>query len=115
MMSRSFSTLTRALVIATAVSVGALAASAQGFDAKKFFDRLQAEGSSVPAGFDARKFFDKLQAEGSSNKLDAKTFFEKLAAEGASMPKGFDAKKFFEKLQAEGSSSMMPPMVDMKK
>jgi hypothetical protein len=108
----------RAVLVASALAFGAVSASAQEFDAKKFFDKLAAEGASVPASFDAKKFFDKLQADGASDqkKLDAKTFFDKLAAEGASMPKDFDSKKFFDKLQADGaSSSMMPPMVDMKK
>ena len=85
-----------AVIVASAIALGAAGAHAEQFDAKKFFDKLAADGASMPAGFDAKKFFDKLAADGASEqkKLDAKAFFDKLAAEGA---------------------STMPPMVDMKK
>ena len=57
----------RVALVASALVAGIGAAQAQQFDAKKFFDRLQAEGNSAPKDFDAKKFFDKLQAEGNSS------------------------------------------------
>jgi len=115
MKSNAIRAAARAALTASVLVLGMAVANAESFDAKKFFDKLAAEGASMPKEFDAKKFFDKLAAEGSSDtKFDAKTFFDKLASEGAAMPKDFDAKKFFDKLAAEGSSSM-PPMVDVKK
>jgi hypothetical protein len=109
--------LARVVLTALALAIGIAAANAQTFDAKKFFDRLQAEGNSMSRDFDAKKFFDKLAAEGNSatNKIDAKTFFERLQAEGNSMNRDFDAKKFFDKLAAEGNAHMIPPMVEVPK
>jgi len=113
----SFARGARAILAVSALVLGAAAAFADQFDAKKFFDKLQAEGNSMSKDFDAKKFFDKLQAEGNSaeKKIDAKAFFDRLAAEGNSMSKDFDAKKFFDKLQAEGNKSLIPPMVAMPK
>ncbi len=101
---------------ALALACNIVFAHAQSFDAKKFFDKLAAEGATMPKNMDAKAFFDKLAADGASDskKLDTKTFFDKLAAEGANIPKDFDTKKFFDKLKAEGASAM-PPMIDMSK
>ncbi|MBX9925271.1 MAG: hypothetical protein K2Y05_02835 [Hyphomicrobiaceae bacterium] len=69
-MRSTLMTAARAALVVTAISFGALTASAQEkFDASKFFAKLQADGASMPAGFDAKKFFDKLAAEGSSNTM----------------------------------------------
>src|SRR5690606_15298598 len=96
-------------VILALVSTTALAQSSN-FDARKFFDRLQLEGASVPANFDARAFFDRLQMEGasSSKPLSAEEFFERLRAEGASVPTQLDRKEFMNKVRSEG---MLPPDV----
>ena len=117
MNTKSIAALARVVLTASALANGIAAAHAQTFDAKKFFDRLQAEGNSMNKDLDANKFFDKLAAEGNSatNKIDAKTFFEKLQAEGNSMSRDFDAKKFFDKLAAEGNAHMIPPMVEVPK
>ena len=87
----------RIALVASALILGAVTAHAESFDARKFFDKLAAEGASMPVGFDAKTFFDKLAAEGASDKrpIDARAFFDKLASEGASMPVGFDSKEVF--------------------
>lgn len=96
--------------IVLALTAGTAVAQSGNFDARKFFDRLQLEGASVPASFDARAFFDKLQLEGasSSRPLTAEEFFEKLRAEGASVPTKFDSKAFMTKIWSE---DMLPPVV----
>lgn len=93
-----------------ALSAGTAGAQSGNFDARKFFERLQLEGASIPASFDGRAFFDKLQLEGasSSKPLTAEEFFEKLRAEGASVPTAFDGKSFMSKVRSE---EMLPPLV----
>ena len=59
----------RVVFAATALTFGMAAAQAEPFDGKKFFEKLSAEGASMPKDFDSKKFFDKLQAEGSSNMM----------------------------------------------
>ena len=97
-----------------ALSTGAAVAQSGSFDARKFFERFEAEGASMPANFDARKFFDQLQLDGasSSKPLSAEEFFEKLRAEGASVPTQFDSKAFISKVRSEG---MLPPVVAVPK
>jgi hypothetical protein len=83
------------------------------FDAKKFWERLDAERRSSSGAFDAKAFFEKLDAERRSyNKpLDARSVLARLEAEGVKMPSEFDARKFFEKLDAERRS--VPNSIDI--
>jgi hypothetical protein len=71
-----------------ALTAGSAIAQSSNFDARKFFDRLQLEGASMPASFDAQKFFDKLRAEGASvpAQLDGKVFLNKIRSEGMPQP-----------------------------
>lgn len=57
----------RIALLASALIIGAASAHAEAFDSRKFFDKLAAEGASMPVGFDAKRFFDKLAAEGASS------------------------------------------------
>jgi hypothetical protein len=68
-MMKSLSIAARLALVAGALAIGSLSASAEPFDGKKFFERLAADGASMPKDFDAKKFFDKLAAEGSSNTM----------------------------------------------
>ena len=99
-----------ALIAGAVIALSASIATAQtsNFDSRKFFERLQLEGASVPTSFDAKKFFEKLAAEGASSKapLSAEEFFEKLRAEGASVPASLDGKTFINTIRSEG---MTPP------
>ncbi len=96
--------------IILALSASTAGAQSGNFDARKFFERLQLEGASVPASFDGKAFFEKLQMEGasSSKPLSAEEFFAKLRAEGASVPTAFDGKSFMDKVRSE---ELLPPLV----
>ena len=96
------SALVASLIIA--LTAGIASAEAEKFDSRKFFERLQLEGASMPVAFDSKAFFEKLAAEGASNTkpLSAEEFFEKLRAEGASVPIQFDGRKFMNTIRSEG-------------
>jgi hypothetical protein len=90
------------LVMAAATSFILAAPLAQAhaeFNAKAFFDKLEAEKKS----FDSKAFFERLAAEAKSN-IDAKKLFEKLESEAKSN-ETFDASKLWARLQAEAKSS----------
>lgn len=57
-MRSSILNVTRAIIVVSALALGAASASAQAFDSKKFFEKLQADGASasmMPPMVDTKK------------------------------------------------------------